>query len=64
MTSWRKASASDATGQCVEVRPDGDDVLVRDSKDPGGGTLRLTRSQFAGWLAGAKHGEFDDLAGG
>jgi hypothetical protein len=62
VTCWRKASASDATGQCVEVRADGDDVLVRDSKAPDGGTLRLTRAQFAGFLGGCVEGQFDDLA--
>lgn len=61
MTDWRKSSASDGQGQCVEVRPDGDDILVRDSKNPDTGTLRFTRAQFGAFVAGCADGEFDDL---
>jgi hypothetical protein len=57
---WRKASYSDNT-HCVEVAEAGDLVLVRDSKDPDGPHLTLTREQFAGWLAGVRAGEYDDL---
>ena len=60
---WRKSTFSGAASDCVELAQAGADVLVRDSKDPSGPVLRLTREQVAGWLAGVRAGEFDDLAG-
>jgi hypothetical protein len=59
---FRKSTFS-ANGACVEMADDGDAVLVRDSKDPSGPVLRFTRTEVAAWLAGARAGEFDDLAG-
>jgi hypothetical protein len=61
--SWRKATASSTNGACVEMAqlPDGA-IGIRDSKNPDGPVLRLTRHEIACWLDGAKHGEFDDLA--
>lgn len=60
-TPWIKASASDAQGQCVEMRRHGGAVEVRDSKNPDSGTLSYTPQEFAAWLDGAKKGEFDSL---
>jgi hypothetical protein len=61
VTTWRKATASDGQGQCVELADLGDTIGMRDSKDPDGPVLRFTRTEVAAWLAGAKAGEFDDL---
>ncbi|MFI9009270.1 DUF397 domain-containing protein [Actinosynnema sp. NPDC053489] len=36
---WFKSSFSTASGDCVEVRFDGDSVLVRDTKDRGSGPV-------------------------
>jgi hypothetical protein len=58
---WRKASASLSNGACVEVAPTNGMVAVRDSKDPAGPMLMYTRTEWAAFLHGAKHGEFDDL---
>lgn len=58
---WIKASQSADQGECVEMAANGDSVLVRDSKDPGGPVLRCTKSEFAAWIDGAKDGEFDAL---
>lgn len=44
---WRKSSYS-ADGDCVEVAPVPDGVLVRDSKKPDGPTLAVAA---AGWRA-------------
>jgi hypothetical protein len=62
-TPWVKANASGATGDCVEMRRNGDVVEVRDSKDPDGPVLGYTRAELAAWLDGAKRGEFDHLVG-
>jgi hypothetical protein len=61
--SWRKSSYSNSQGNCVEFAalPDGS-VAVRNSRDPLGPALVYTRAEIAALLAGAKDGEFDDLA--
>lgn len=53
--AWRKASYSTPSGCCVEVAPlpEGG-VAVRDSKNPDGLVLSLTRqdwAEFADWTA-------------
>jgi hypothetical protein len=72
---WRKSSRS-TSGACVEVWRaarwrgssrsaaqavgDGPAVGVRDSKDPEP-EIWFSRAAWAGFIAGAKAGEFDDL---
>jgi hypothetical protein len=60
-TPWVKASASDAEGQCVELRRHAGLVEVRDSKDPDGPVLRFDAGELAAWIDGAAKGEFDHL---
>ena len=60
-TPWVKASASDAEGQCVELRRHAGMVEVRDSKDPDGPVLRFSSDELAAWIDGASKGEFDHL---
>jgi hypothetical protein len=43
---WRKSSYSGNTGNCVEVADLGDAVAVRDSKDPDGPVLVVTREEW------------------
>lgn len=59
---WRKSSASNSSGSCVEVAalPDGQ-VAVRNSRYPAGPALIYRPAEMAAFVAGAKNGEFDDL---
>lgn len=59
---WIKASDSGVSA-CVEAVTAPGGVALRDSKDPTGPRLHFTRSEFQAFLAGAKAGEFDHLAG-
>jgi Domain of unknown function (DUF397) len=58
--TWRRSGAcSGADSTCVEVAVSGHEVAVRDSKDPGGPTLRFTAAEWQAFLAGVRAGEFD-----
>jgi hypothetical protein len=60
--TWRKSSASNPSGNCVEMAAlqDGG-IAVRNSRYPSGPALIYTRAEVAAFLVGVKNGEFDDL---
>ncbi len=61
--AWRKSSASNPTGNCVELAPLADGgVAMRNSRHPTGPTLVYTRAEIAAFIRGVRAGEFDDLA--
>ena len=56
--AFRKSSRSAGNGNCVEVAL-GEDVLVRDSKDPDGPVLAFSAEAFGEFLDGIRAGQFD-----
>lgn len=57
---WRKSSRSSNGGNCVEAAPAADRAIaVRDSKNPDGGHLDFTPSDWAAMLTAVKSGKFD-----
>lgn len=61
--AWRKSSRSGALGNCVEVaRLANGEIAVRNSRFPHGPALVYTKAEIEAFVAGAKDGEFDDLA--
>ena len=56
-TQWRKSRRSNDTGACVEVAaPLPGIVVIRDSKNPDGPVLRLTRTEWSAFLASVRDG--------
>jgi Domain of unknown function (DUF397) len=56
--SWQKSSASGSQA-CLEVTRNQEHVWVRDSKNPVGPALGLTRAGWAAFLVGVRRHEFD-----
>jgi hypothetical protein len=62
---WRKSSASNSQGACVELAKLGSgEFAVRNSRYPDGPALIYTYAEVAALIEGVKMGEFDDLLGG
>lgn len=58
---WRKARRSMANGNCVEVRPAGGAVAVRDSTNPNGDTLAYGAATWRSFTAAVRRGRFDTV---
>ncbi|MGW4092954.1 DUF397 domain-containing protein [Nocardia sp. NPDC004750] len=57
---WFKSTRSSAGSDCVEIAHlHGGRVGVRDSKNPHGGALVFTPSEWDAFLSVARDGEFD-----
>ena len=61
--TWIKSSRSATLNACVELASEGNDILLRDSKNPTV-YLRYSRLEIDAFLFGAKRGEFDHLLEG
>ena len=59
--SWRVSSKCEG-GACVMVARHGDSVVLGNTSQPGGPVYAYTRAEWKAFLAGAKLGDFDDIA--
>lgn len=58
-TAWRKSRHSGSGNNCVEVADLVGVIGVRDSKNPGGGHLRLSRAALRAFVDEVKAGRHD-----
>jgi Domain of unknown function (DUF397) len=59
--AWRISSRCDA-GSCVGVARQGEFVVIGNTGNPDSPVSKFTVSEWNAFLAGAKIGDFDDLA--
>lgn len=59
--SWR-VSRTCESGACVMVARQGDSIVLGNTSHPNGPVYTYTRAEWKEFLAGAKLGDFDDLA--
>jgi hypothetical protein len=57
--NWRKSSASNSTGNCVEIAVAIDGIKVRDSQGDTSPVLLFTVEEWVSFLQSVKEGRFD-----
>ncbi|MFF2619018.1 DUF397 domain-containing protein [Kitasatospora sp. NPDC058046] len=60
--AWTKARASYGNGDCIELASLATgETAIRNSRDPEGAVLIVTRSELRAFFAGVREDEFDHL---
>ena len=59
--NWRKSRTCDG-GACVLVAEHGESVMFGSTEEPNGPVFVYTKTEWREFLAGAKLGDFDDIA--
>jgi hypothetical protein len=60
--AWHVSQSCDG-GACVRVARNGDSVLIGNTRRPEGPVGEFTTDEWRQFLAGAKRGDFDGIAG-
>jgi hypothetical protein len=58
--NWNVALACNG-GACIRVAPQGNQILIGDSKNPDGPVLTYSRSEWHVFVNGIRQGDFDGL---
>jgi hypothetical protein len=58
--NWRIAVACNG-GECIRVAPQGDQIVIGDSKNPDGPVLTYSRNEWHAFVDGIRQGDFDSL---
>lgn len=58
--TWHTGRQCDG-GACAEIGTLGESVLIRNSADPDGPAVTLSREEWRVFVAGVKGGDFDSL---
>ena len=58
--NWHVAQKCNG-GACIQVAPHGEQIVIGDSKNPGGPILTYTRSEWHAFVDGIREGDFDSI---
>jgi Domain of unknown function (DUF397) len=56
---WRKSSYSSDSANCVEAAASLSDIVIRDSKDPAGPTIKFGAGSWSDFIVAVCDGAFD-----
>jgi len=57
--AYTASSLSGSSGNCVETHQHGEEIHLRDSKNPKAGFFTFNRAEWDAFIGGVKAGEFD-----
>jgi hypothetical protein len=58
--NWQIALACNG-GECIQVAPRGNQILIGDSKNPHGPVLTYSRTEWHAFVDGIRQGDFDGI---
>ena len=57
--NWRMSSKSNGSGSCVEIADKDGGIIVRNSNDRSGSSVKYTAAEWDAFIAGVRGGEMD-----